>query len=278
MLAKLIKYDLKFVLKSVSIYIVVLFICALLVNLTAYDCEIHDGVSTCADVPSVLQVAHSIFWNIMLAIGIIGLLLNTVIRIWARFKVNFYHDEAYLTHTLPIKRQTLWAAKFLSAVIVAIIVIAAIAVSFGILQLTPSGKILAMGFGFGAPDMSALFYCIYVITVLTQLLYCIMCGFTGIILGNKTGNRSTIRAIFCGLGIYLLGVLIMLGCFLIWSTFDDGIHAMLFTGMSSQSAMVLSGEGYIEKALTGIGIIYAIYIAALYFINRKLLSRGVDID
>lgn len=278
MLGKLIKYDLKFILKSVSIYIVILLVCALLVNLTAYDCQIHDGVSTCDNVPASLQVAHAIFWNIMLAVGIIGLFLNVAIRTWARFKVNFYHDEAYLTHTLPVKRRTLWAAKCISAAIVAIIVIAAIAISFSILQLTSSGKTLAMSFGFGVPDASASFYFIYIFTILTQLLYCIICGFTGIIIGDKTGNRSSIRAIICGFAVYLLGVLIMLGCFLIWSTFDDGIHAMLFTGASSQTVMALTGEGFIEKALAGIGIIYAIMIATLYFVDQKLLERGIDVD
>lgn len=279
MLGKLIKYDLKFILKSVSVYIVILLLCAIFFNITSYDtsCELVNYMPVCNEPPAFLAIFHTVFWNAIFAV-IIGLFLNAAIRTWARFKINFFNDESYLAHTLPVSRQTLWAAKFLSAVIVAIIVITAIIASFGILQLTPSGKNLTMSFGFGAPDMPASFYLVYILTILTQLLYGIMCGFTGIIIGNKTGSRSGLRAILCGFAVYLIGVFIMLGGFLIWGTFDDSIHAMLFSGASSQTVSVLTGEGYIEKALIGIGIIYTALIAALYFIDQKLLSRGVDID
>ncbi len=279
MLAKLIKYDLKFILKSVSIYIVILLICAVLFNFTAYDstCKLINDVPVCTEVPIFLQITHTIFWNAIFAV-IIGLFLNAVIRTWARFKVNFYHDEAYLTHTLPIKRNILWAAKFLSAVIIAITVIAAVAVSFLILQLTPSGKNFIQSCGIGVPGTDPIYYITFILVIFTQILYGIMCGFTGIIIGNRTKARNNLRALLCGAGVYLLGVFIMLAYFLIWSIFDDGIHAMLFTSMTSQSAMVLSGEGFINKALTSAGIVYTVMIAALYFIDQKLLSRGIDID
>lgn len=231
----------------------------------------------CNEPPVFLAIFHTVFWNAIFAV-IIGLFLNAAIRTWARFKINFFNDESYLTHTLPVSNTTLWFAKFLSAVIVTIIVIAAIAVSFSILQLTSDGQLLTANFGIGKPQMSSSFYLIYILTVFTQLLYSIMCGLTGITISNKTGSRSGLRAVICGFAVYLLGVLIMLGCFLIWSTFDGGIHATLFSGASSQTVSVLTGEGYIEKALIGIGIIYTALIATLYFINQKLLSRGVDID
>lgn len=279
MLAKLIKYDLKYILKSVSIYIVILLICAVCFNITSYDtsCEVVNDVSVCNEVPVFLQIFHTIFWNAMFAV-IIGLFLNAAIRTWARFKINFFSDESYFTHTLPIGNRTLWTAKFLSAVIVTIIVIAAIAASLGILQLTPDGQILTMSFGIGKSQTSSSFYFIYILTVFTQLLYGIMCGFTGITISNKTNSHSNLRAILCGFAVYLLGVLIMLGCFLIWSTFDNGINSMLFSGASSQTVMVLTEESYLEKALAGFGIIYLVMIVALYFINRKLLSHGIDID
>lgn len=279
MLGKLIKYDLKFILKSVSIYIIILLACTLLLNLTAYDstCEIIDDVPVCTDVPIFLQITHAIFWNAFFAI-MIGLVLNAVIRTWARFKINLYHDEAYLTHTLPISRSTLWASKFITAVIVTLVVIGSVALGFLILQLTPSGKNLVMSCGIGVPNADPFYYVVFILAVFTQILYGIMCGYTGIIIGNRAKARNNFRALVCGLAVYLLGVFVMLGCFLIWSTFDDGIHAMLFTSMTSQSAKVLSGEGFINKALTGAGIVYVMMIAALYFIDRKFLTDGVNVD
>lgn len=281
MLTKLIKYDLKFILKSVSIYIIILLICAMLFNLTSYDyptCQIIDDVTVCEDNASIiLQIAHTIFWNAIFAI-IIGLILNAIIRTWARFKINFFHDEAYLTHTLPIKRKTLWAAKFISAIIIVAIVILAIAASLAILQLTESGKMLTYSFGIGAPMLTPLFYCIYIFTVITQLLYMAICGFTGIIIGNRMNARNNLRALLWGIGIYLIGVFIMLGCFLVWSAFDGSIHAMLFSGASSQTVLELTGVGFMEKTLTGVSIIYTIMIATLYFTDQHLLGRGINID
>lgn len=279
MLGKLIKYDLKFILKSVSIYIILLFACTLLFNLTTYDstCELVNDVPICTEVPMFLKIMHAIFWNAFFAI-MVGLVLNAIIRTWARFKINLYHDEAYLTHTLPISRATLWASKFITAIIVTIIIIGSVALNFLILKLTPSGKGLIQSCGIGIPGTDPVYYIAFILTVFTQLLYGIMCGYTGIILGNRAKARNNFRALLYGGAIYLLGVLIMLGCFLIWSTFDDGIHAMLFTGMSSQSAMALSGEGFIDKALTAAGIVYTIMLTALYFINQRLLNRGIDIE
>ena len=34
-------------------------------------------------------------------------------RMWVRFRSNFYGDESYLTHTLPIKREVLYTSKIL---------------------------------------------------------------------------------------------------------------------------------------------------------------------
>lgn len=279
MLGKLIKYDLKFVLKTIGIYAIILFCCAILFNLTSYDttCQLIDDAPVCYDAPIFLQIAHTVFWNAIFA-AIIGLILSTIVRTWARFKISLFNDEAYLTHTLPISRQALWSSKFLSAVIIALIVMTCIGINFGILALTPSGQNLIRSFGINEPRVKPIFYVIYALTVLTQYLYATMCGFAGIIINNKSSNHRNIRAIICGFAVYLLGIFIMLGCFLIWSTFDGGIHAMIFSGAASQTVSALTGEGYIEKALVGIGIIYIVLITILYFVNRKLISDGVNLD
>lgn len=279
MLGKLIKYDLKFILKSVSIYIVILLLCAIFFNITSYDksCKLVNDMSVCNEPPIFLAIFHTVFWNAIFAV-IIGLFLNAAIRTWARFKINFFNDESYLTHTLPVSNTTLWAAKFLSAVIVTIIVIAAIAASFGILQLTSDGQLLTANFGIGKPQLSSSFYLIYLLTVFTQLLYSVMCGFTGITISNKTGSRSGLRAVICGFAVYLLGVFIMFGCFLIWGMFDSGIHAMIFGVEPSAAAYEVFNQDFMFMALTGVGVIYTVLIAALYFVNQKLLNRGVDID
>ena len=48
---------------------------------------------------------------------LINILINNILRIWARTIKNFYSDEAYLTHTLPIKKETLFLSKVLTTII-----------------------------------------------------------------------------------------------------------------------------------------------------------------
>lgn len=280
MLGKLIKYDLKFILKGVNIYIVILLVCTALFNITSYDYvyEIHEGypIST-PTAPVIIQVFHTIFWNAIFA-TIIGLIINAAVRTWGRFKNNLYHDEAYLTHTLPVNRKTLWMAKFLSAAITTSIVIAAIGLSFALLQLTPSGKDLTMAFGIGAPGSDFTFYLVFILTAFTQLLYTITCGFTGIIIANKTNKRRGFRAILCGFGVYLLGVFVLLGCFLVQGTYDPNIHAMIFGTESSALAQEIFTQSFFVRTLAEFSTLYAIMTAILYFTSQALINKGVNID
>ena len=57
-----------------------------------------------------------------------NVVINSVIRIWERFRQSFYKDEAYLTHTLPVSKNTLYDSKTLSglgAIVLSLIVVIA---------------------------------------------------------------------------------------------------------------------------------------------------------
>ena len=44
-----------------------------------------------------------------------NIIINNVLRFWVRFRQTMYGDESYLTHTLPVEKNTLYASKMLSA-------------------------------------------------------------------------------------------------------------------------------------------------------------------
>jgi len=48
---------------------------------------------------------------------IFNILINNLMRLWVRFKNNFYCDESYLTHTLPIEKKILYLSKILTSII-----------------------------------------------------------------------------------------------------------------------------------------------------------------
>ena len=50
--------------------------------------------------------------------AIANVLVNTFVHILSAFIRNFYKDESYLTHTLPVTKTNLLTSKFLSALLV----------------------------------------------------------------------------------------------------------------------------------------------------------------
>lgn len=278
MLGKLIKYDLKFILKTVSIYAVILFCCAILFNITAYDitCKIVDDASVCDEAPLILSILHTIFWNAIFAV-IIGLILNGIIRTWARFKLSCFSDEAYLTHTLPIKRNTIWAAKFCSAAITIFIIMIVVAISCIILSFTPSGQNLIASFGI-INDASTSYYAIFLLTVFTQLLFMTLCGMTGITIANHRNSNRNLNALIWGFIVYMIGVFIMFGCLLLASNFSEPVHAMFFGAKTPSAAAELFTQDFLQSLLIGVGVIYIVLITALYVIDRNLLEKGVNLD
>lgn len=278
MLGKLIKYDLKFILKTVSIYGIILLCCALLFNITGYDtnCRLVDDMTVCDEAPILLQIFHTIFWNAIFVV-IIGLLLNGVIRVWARFKINCFSDEAYLTHTLPITKKTLWLSKFCSAILTILFMLIVSAISFVILSLSPNGQLLVADFGI-TTDRPFSYYIIYLLTIFTQLLFMTVCGMTGIIIANRNGSHRNFHALVWGFIVYTVGVFIMLGCLLLASNFSEAIHAMIFGAGTSATAQEFFTIDFMQNLLIGIGIIYIVMTTTLYFVDQALINKGVNID
>ena len=111
MLGKLIKYDLKWILKLILIY-----------------CSLGIFFSVTGRLFGLIE--NSMFFDIISKVcnGIsIAMLINAVvnaaIRGWVRVTFNLYKDESYLTHTLPIKKNTQFLSKILSILITMLIAV-----------------------------------------------------------------------------------------------------------------------------------------------------------
>ena len=105
MLKKLLKYDLESIFKFIVIF---------------YSLSLFFGVLT----RIFLNINGSFIMNIIGQISsgatismMVSILINNLMRLWVRFKNNFYGDESYLTHTLPVEKKTLYLSKILTAII-----------------------------------------------------------------------------------------------------------------------------------------------------------------
>lgn len=255
MLGKLIKYDLKYIYKQLAIFYCIIIFCAIIARLTNFNSDIF-----------IVKFIHEFTQGCAFGFAF-GCFINASMRMWARLRLNFYGNESYLTHTLPLSRGTLWTAKFLSSIIVTLLSIIVCIAAFLIMFFSED---FIRGWDLTNPDMLK-FYGLFILAAFCQITYIIQSGLTGIILGHLHNYNRAVHSVIYGLAVYFAGgVLLIAGAFL-WAQFDPEMYKMIFQGS-------MPGPDNFNQLLSGIAVGYIVLITITYFVNRKLLARGVDVD
>ena len=105
MLNKLLKYDLKYMIKNMSIF----YILAIFFSVTT-------RILFSLNQTVIINIISQISVGCMYAM-IANILINTMMRSWIRFRDSIYKDEAYLTHTLPVTKNNIYNSKFIQTLI-----------------------------------------------------------------------------------------------------------------------------------------------------------------
>ena len=100
MLKKLLKYDLKNNFKILIIFYGLSIFFAVLTRIL-FSIENSFIIDIIAKISSGVTI--SMIFNII---------INNIMGLWGRTRNNFYGDESYLTHTLPVDRKTLYLSKY----------------------------------------------------------------------------------------------------------------------------------------------------------------------
>lgn len=294
MFTKLIKHNLKPIFKSILPFILAFTISVIAFTITAYESQyiyesLPDGKVNLVEIiepPQIQLFLHGLF-NFTTSCSLILLFAATVRVIWKRFKSNFYSDEAYLTHTLPISRHMLWNAHCCSMLITFASVIIVLALNCILLATTRSGAQLLESFGLigGTPNgvgqyfsvkaLSPTLYISYATLVFIELTFITICGMTGTILKNRFHKNI---ALLSGIGLYVLGSIILLTLYYI----VDLIVPNSFNVFGSYPGTIGFGQeinyGPITRAIFYISLVYLCYCTTLYFIDRKILQKGIDLE
>ena len=257
MLKKLLKYDLKWILKVEYIWSVITIIFAILTRLTSL---LNESVIT--------SIIKSVLTSITIT-GMLNVLFNGIIRTWIRVRNNLYKDEAYLTHTLPVESKTILSSKVLSGIITMLFGILIITISFFIAfyneslinYIKESMQIVA----------TTLNSSITKLLLFLEFTFILMVGITGIIKGHEANDGKVIKSVLYS-GIYWLAfsILSLLIAYLISLTNKDMNALFTGTGVISYSALKIF--------LLLVIIIYIIYIIVLYLISKHELNKGINID
>lgn len=262
MLGKLLKYDLKYIYKVLGIYYAIV-IAGVLIFL-ATDFENPSGI---------VEFIHLFVGGASFGLSI-GLFVNAITRSWVRFQKNFYGDEAYLTHTLPVTKRELLLSKTIASFVtlvasLMVLVFCTIAVQIGFSELGNINEVLKSQ-GSSLLSIGILLF----VTLVLQQTFIILCGFAGILIGHRKNEHRGAWSWLAGGGIYLITSLLIVGITLIWSLFDPSIHDFIFSGKSQD----LFSLANISKVVIGIDIMYFFASIATYAIAQKTFDHGVDVE
>ena len=257
MLKKLLKYDLKWCYKALTIFYILSIISAILTRVFINI----DG-----------RILFTIIGKIMQGITItllINILINNILRIWARVIKNFYSDEAYLTHTLPIKKETLFLSKVLTTIITVLTSTIVIVISLLICYYSKENIEILKNI-LNQINISNITIISTILIFYLEILFIILSGITAIILGYKQNNNKLLKSVLFGLIIYFTMQTLILAIIFIIGLFNKEIMDLFKTNNITPNLL--------KQILSLSTIIYIIYNIILYIIGNNTFKKGVNID
>ena len=264
MLNKLLKYDLKYMIKNMSVF----YILAIFFAITS-------RLLTLPDQSVMIVILSKISSGCYIAM-IANIIINVMMRSWVRFRDSLYKDESYLTHTLPVTKDNLYNSKFIQTLIFYFIGFVIIIFTLFIACYTTDTWDLIKDYintittGF---NMSTTFFIIMAILIIfLEIFNAIQCGFYGIILGYKKNTGKVAYSVLFGFIIYLIAQLIILGLVYVYGLFDPTVMALFKTGTINIDVNAFKVLSIVSS------ILYLIIITIMNILCRKELNKGVNIE
>lgn len=203
-------------------------------------------------------------------------LFNNIIRLWARFRQNFYGDESYLTHTLPVTKGAHLASKFINSVVTLIITMMVAGICLCIMYYgTHIGESIKSLVYPGADyyDTSIVtLILVFVMLLFLQFFNILQCGYTGIVLGHRANSKKIGLSVLFGGIIYMGSQTVTILIMLAGTLYDSRIFD-LFTELNP----IISPD-LLKFLVVMTFISYTVVIAVNYLICTKLFKKGVNVD
>ena len=263
MLTKLLKYDLKYMIKNMCVFYILSIFFAITTRILF---SINQSV--------IIGIITQISVGCMFAM-IANTLINTIMRSWIRFRDSIYKDEAYLTHTLPVTKNDIYNSKFLETLIFFIIGFVIVIISLFITYYTKDRWILLTNFiktiTTGLNFNTALFVSGFIIIIFLEIFNAIQCGYLGIILGYKKNNNQIGFSVLYGFISYLLSQSMVLFLVFIVGLFDSSIMDLF------KSNILLNTNSFKILMIVSI-VLYLLIITIMNIMCKKVFNIGVNIE
>ena len=263
MLKKLLKYDLENIFKFLIIFYSLALFFAILTR-------IFFSIDNSLIMNILGQITSGTAISMMFSI-----VINNLMRLWVRFKNNFYGDESYLTHTLPIEKKTLYLSKTIASLITLFTSILVIALTLFIAYYskenieTLKNILLPIANTFDSSILNIIIADLFVFFL--ELVTGLFSGYTGIILGHKKNNNKVGYSVLFGFIAYLITQTIGIISIFVVGIFNKDIMNLFIT---NEIINIDSIHTIIFLAI----IIYTTTIILLHITNLKLFKQGVNVE
>lgn len=261
MLNKLFKYDFNWITKILSAYYIVLVFIAIAL-------KIVESV----DQNLLLVIADKTLVSMFIGCSV-SIMITCIMRVWARFIKNVYGDESYLTHTLPVTKNQIFNSKILSGIVSLLLSALVILVCSAFVYVNKSTiEQMKMMYESLVQVYNSLFAVLFIVgmvlIVAVEIIYIMMAGILGIVLGHRSNSYRIIKSIVIGIGSYgLLSVMSFIIVYIISNTTEYDIIGNGFPSMN-----------YIAVMGVTMFIIYTLYNIVYYLIAKKLFNKGVNVN
>lgn len=263
MLKKLLKYDLESIYKILIIFYGLSLFFAILARIFLN-----------IDNSFVISVLGKVCGGITISM-IFNIIINNVLRLWVRFKNNFYGDESYLIHTLPVSKNELYISKILTSFITLFTSMLIICISLFIAYYSKENiefiknMLLPLAKVYESTVVTIILAFIFVCFLETMNI--LESGYVGIVLGHKRNNNKLIFSVIFGFITYLLTQIFTILIVFIVALFNKDLMNLFYT------VDVLSVD-VVKLCIYLAIIVYTLNIFILYFVNLKLFNKGVNVD
>lgn len=263
MLTKLLKYDLKYMLKNMIVfYILALFF--------AVITRIFFELNQTFIIKLIGQISVGCMFSMCASI-----LINIMMRSWIRFRDSIYKDEAYLTHTLPVTKNSIYNSKLFQTLIFFAISFIVVLISIFIVFYTEDRWLLLKEYinsiSTGLNFNTTYFVISIIIIIFLEIFNAIQCGFLGIILGYKQKNNKTGFSVLFGFVTYLISQSIVLLLVFVVGLFNSNIMNLF------KSKILLDTNSFKLLIILSV-ILYLFIIIIMGIICKRVFNKGVDID
>lgn len=169
----LIKYNCRFIYKQLIVFYFIIFGLTIIYCLTNFETSNF-----------WIRFLHEFAQGATFGFAL-GMLINASLRMWAKYRYGVYGDESYLIHTLPLKRTTIWAANFLTSLVV-LLISGVVFLICSIIVLPTSEYTLMLS------DQNINFWTLFAVlcsSIFCQVTFIMQAGLTGINLGHLHNNN-----------------------------------------------------------------------------------------